>query len=303
MAIIIEFDAYGPAEMLHPVQVPDPVPGPGEVRIRVRAAGVQPFDCATRRGDYAQYTQLPFPARLGNEAAGIIDQAAGPGRLSEGDEVIAFMTMRGYADTVVVPSTDAVLKPAAMTWPEAGVLSASGQTADTALDELAVGPRDTVLIHAAAGGVGSFAVQLARARGAAVIGTASERNHDYLRSLGATPVSYGPGLEERARAAAPHGIDAVLDAVGGAALDVSMKLVTDTARIVTIADWTAPARLGIRRIGTDRSAERLTRLTRLFDQGKLTIPVSATFPLENAADAHRQVETGHSRGKVALTVG
>jgi len=303
MAIIIEFDAYGPAEVLHPVQVPDPVPGPGEVRIRVRAAGVQPFDCATRRGDYVQYTLLRFPARLGNEAAGIIDQAAGPGGLSEGDEVIAFMTMRGYADTVVVPATDAVLKPATMTWPEAGVLSASGQTADTAQDELAVGPRDTVLIHAAAGGVGSFAVQLARARGAAVIGTASERNHDYLRSLGATPVSYGPGLQDRARAAAPHGIDAVLDAVGGEALDVSMKLVTDTARIVTIADWTAPARLGIRRIGTDRSAERLTRLTRLFDEGKLTIPVSATFPLENAADAHRQVETGHNRGKVALTVG
>jgi enoyl reductase len=304
MAIIIVFDEYGTPDVLHPVTVPDPVAGPGEVRIRVRAAGIQPFDCATRRGDFARYTPLRFPARLGNEAAGVVDQAgAGVTRLAAGDEVIAFMDVQGYADTVVVPASQAADKPAAMPWPEAGVLSASGQTADTALDELAVGPGDTLLIHAAAGGVGSFAVQIARARGATVIGTASERNHGYLRSLGATPVSYGPGLEDRVRAAAPGGVDAVLDAIGGEALDVSVKLVADVSRIVTIADWAAPARLGIRRIGTDRSAARLAGLTRMYAAAELVIPVWKTFPLGQAPDAHREVETGHVRGKVALTVG
>lgn len=304
MATIIVFDEYGPPEVLHPVEVPDPEPGPGEVRIRVRSAGIQPFDCATRRGDYAQFNPLQLPARLGNEAAGVVDKV-GPGvnTITAGDEVIAFMTMLGYADTLIIPIDQVELRPAEMPWPEAGVLSASGQTAATAMDELQVGPGDTLLIHAAAGGVGSFAVQLARARGATVIGTASERNHDYLRRLGATPVTYGAGLENRVRDAAPHGVNAVLDAIGGEALDVSVKLMGgDTERIITIADWGASARLGIRRIGTDRSVRRLKELTELYQEKKLIIPVWMTFPLADAAAAHREVQTGHVRGKVALTV-
>lgn len=303
MAHVIVFDSYGPPEVLHQVEVPDPEPGAGEVRIRVRAAGIQPFDCATRRGDYAQYNPLQLPARLGNEAAGIVDQT-GPGveTCALGDEVIAFMTMAGYADTVVVPASDIGRKPSAMPWPEAGVLTASGQTADTALDELRVSAGQTLLIHAAAGGVGSFAVQIARARGLNVIGTASPGNHDYLRTLGATPVSYGPGLEDRVREVAADGVDVVLDCIGGEALDTSLKLVCDVSRIVTVADWSAPQRLGIRRVGTDRSAARLAGLVRLYEEGKLTVTVSHTFPLRRAADAHRIVETGHGHGKVALTV-
>jgi enoyl reductase len=300
LANIVVFDEYGGPDVLHLAEVPDPQAGPGQLRIRVRAAGVQPFDCFTRRGDFAAYNPLTFPVRLGNEAAGIVDQVGqGAAGFRAGDEVIAFMTMQGYADTVVVPADQAVRKPAAMPWPEAGVLTASGQTAYTALDELGIAAGETLLIHAAAGGVGSFAVQLAVARGATVIGTASERNHEYLRSLGAIPVSYGPGLLDRVREAAPAGIDAVLDAVGGEALDVSVKL---TDRVVTIADWANAARLGVRRIGTDRSAEKLRELTRLYERGQLAVEVAATFPLERAADAHRQVEGGHVRGKVALAV-
>jgi enoyl reductase len=300
LANIVVFDEYGGPGVLHLAEVPDPQAGPGQVRIRVRAAGVQPFDCFTRRGDFAAYNPLTFPARLGNEAAGIVDQAGeGADGFRAGDEVIAFMTMEGYADTVVVPASQVGRKPAAMPWPEAGVLTASGQTAYTALDELGVAEGETLLIHAAAGGVGSFAVQLAAARGVTVIGTASERNHEYLRSLGAIPVSYGPGLLERVREAAPAGVDAVLDAIGGAALDVSVQL---TDRIVTIADWANAERLGIRRVGTVRTAEKLGELTRLYEQGRLAVEVAATFPLERAADAHGQVEGGHVRGKVALTV-
>src|SRR5688572_21867283 len=214
MANVVVFNEYGGPEVLQLVEVPDPVPGAGDVRIRVKAAGVQPFDCATRRGDYAAYNPLKFPVRLGNEVAGVVDEV-GPGvtDLAAGDEVIAFLDMLGYADTVVVPAAQVGRKPAKMSWPEAGGLSASGQTAYTALDELHVGPADTLLVHAAAGGVGSLAVQLAVVRGARVIGTASERNHDYLRGLGAIPVTYGPGLADRVRAAAePGGVTAVLDA-------------------------------------------------------------------------------------------
>jgi enoyl reductase len=302
MARVVVFEKYGGPDVLHVTEVPDPVAGPGQVRIRVQAAGIQPFDCATRAGHYAAYQPLEFPARLGNEAAGIVDQV-GPDvtEVTEGDEVIAFLDMQGYADSAVVPAGRLVHKPAGMPWEEAGVLSASGQTASAALDELGVGAGDTLLIHAAAGGVGGFAVQLARVRGATVIGTASERNHEYLRSLGAIPVTYGPGLVERVRAAGPQGVDAVLDAVGGEALDVSVALLGSTERIVTIADWTNAARLGIRRIGTERSASRLAELAQLYQEGRLRVTVARCFPLHRAADAHREVETGHVRGKVALS--
>ncbi|GAA3754082.1 NADP-dependent oxidoreductase [Micromonospora maritima] len=303
MAKIVVFNEYGGPEVLHLVDVPDPEAGTGQVRIRVKAAGVQPFDCATRRGDFAAYNPLTFPVRLGNEVAGIVDQVgAGVTGFADGDEVIAYLDMQGYADTVVVPADQVGHKPAKMPWAEAGVLTASGQTAYTALDELRVGAQDTLLVHAAAGGVGSFAVQLAKARGAQVVGTASERNHDYLRSLGAVPVTYGPGLADRVRAAVPQGITCALDAIGGEALDVSLELLGSPERIVTIADWARSAQLGIRRIGTERSARKLDDLTRLWSEGKLVVEVAESVPLSRAAEAHRLVETGHVRGKVALVV-
>jgi enoyl reductase len=302
MAKMIEFDDYGPPEVLRLVEGPDPEPEAGEVRIRVRGAGIQPFDCATRRGDFRAYQPLELPARLGNEAAGVIDAvAADVVDLAAGDEVIAFTTMLGYADTIIVPAVQAVHKPATMPWTEAGVLTASGQTALTALDELGVKEGDTLLIHAAAGGVGSFAVQLACLRGARVIGTASDRNHEYLRELGAEPVRYGAGLIERIRTLAPEGVSAALDAIGGEALDASIA-VAPKERVVTIADWAGAARLGIRRIGTERSRAKLESLTRLYEQGLLRIEVMKSFPLADAAAAHRLVESGHARGKVVLTV-
>jgi enoyl reductase len=302
MARIVVFDEYGDPDVLHVTEVADPPAGAGEVRIRVKAAGVQPFDCLTRRGDFAAYRPLEFPVHLGNEVAGIIDQVgAGVTGFAAGDEVIAFLSMGGYGDTAVVPAAQAGRKPATMPWAEAGVPTASGQTAYTALDELGVKAGETLLIHAAAGGVGSFAVQLAKDRGSTVIGTASERNHEYLRSLGAVPVSYGPGLAGRVREAAPAGVDAVLDAIGGDALDVSVDLMGgETARVVTIADWANAARLGVRRIGTERSVRKLDDLTRLYQEERLVIEVAGTFRLSNAADAHREVESGHVRGKVAL---
>jgi len=301
MARVVVFSEYGEPEVLRVVETDDPSPGPGEVRIRVMAAGVQPFDAGYRRGAFAAYKQATFPARLGNEVAGIVDMTGeGVTEFAPGDEVIAFVDAIGYADLIVAPATQIVAKPAAMSWPEAGVVSASGQTADTALDALDVRAGDRLLIHAAAGGVGSFATQLAVARGATVIGTASAHNHAYLEDLGALPVTYGPGLADRVRALAPEGITAALDCVGGNANDVSVELLGSPDRAVTVADWQAEQRLKVRRIGTDRSTARLARLLTHYQEGELGVPIWKRFTLDQAPLAHHEIETGHTRGKIVL---
>lgn len=234
--IAVTFSSFGAPDVLEVVEVDTPRPGPGQVRVRVKAAGVQPFDARFRGGLFGEYVPAHFPQTVGNEFAGVVDEVGeGVNSFPEGSEVLGFVWQAGYAEHVVVGADQIVAKPAAMPWDEAGALSASGQTADTALEELAVGGDETVLIHAAAGGVGSFAVQLARERDASVVGTASERNHDYLRSLGAIPVAYGEGLVDRVRAKAPQGVDAALDAHGGdEAIQASVELVADRDRIGTL---------------------------------------------------------------------
>jgi enoyl reductase len=303
MARVVVFEEYGEPEVLHVVEGDDPAPGPGEVRIRVKAAGVQPFDAGYRRGAFAGYKPAVFPARLGNEVAGIVDLVDdGVSDVSPHDEVIAFVDAIGYADTVIAPAAHTVPKPLAMSWPESGVVSASGQTADTALDALAVRAGDRLLIHAAAGGVGSFATQLAVARGATVIGTASAHNHAYLEDLGALPVAYGPRLAERVRALAPDGITAALDCVGGDANEVSVELLGSPDRAVTIADWQAEQRTRVRRVGSKRSTARLTRLLAHYDKGELGVPIWKRFTLDEAPLAHHEIETGHARGKIVLVI-
>lgn len=296
-------NSVGGPEVVEPLDVETPEAGPGQVRLRVRAAGIQPFDCAVRRGLTIPGLPAAFPRTIGNEFAGVVDQA-GPGAegFPVGAEAIGWALLASHAEYVVVPTDQLAPKPASMPWDQAGVFSASGQTAHTAVEELAVGAGDTLLVHAAAGGVGTVAVQVARALGATVIGTASPRNHDYLRSLGALPVAYGEGLVERVRALAPDGITAALDGIGGAALDASLDLVPDRRRIGTVVDFDRAGELGVRAISTQRSAARLRALTDLYEQGKLRIEVSRTYPLARAADAHREMEGGHVRGKIALLI-
>lgn len=305
MSKAVVFTAYGDPEVLHTVEVERPRPGAGQILVAVRAAGVQPFDALFRSGVNRQWMPAAFPQGLGNEFAGVVAETGdGVTALSPGDEVIGWAARACYAEHVVVGTDQVVAKPAGMPWPEAGVLSASGQTAATALADLGVGKGDTVLIHAAAGGVGSFAVQLAVALGATAIGTASERNHDYLRSLGAVPVAYGDGLEERVEALAPGGVDAALDCAGTAeALRCSVALVGDRDRAGSIAFNPIAQQLGVRSLGTERTAARLAELTRLYTQGMLKIAIQREFRLEEAAEAHRAIETGHVRGKIVLIIG
>ncbi|MEU7798828.1 NADP-dependent oxidoreductase [Micromonospora arborensis] len=295
------FHTFGGPEVLQVIEVATPVAGPGEVRVRVEAAGVQAYDSAVRSGWTPPGQTVRFPQIVGNDFAGVVDQTGtGVTDFRTGDEVVGWALLASCAEYVVVPAGQVVAKPAGMSWPQAGSLSASAQTAQTALEELKVGAGDTLLIHGASGGVGTVAVQLALAAGAKVIGTASPANQDYLRSLGATPTSYGDGLTDRVRALAPGGVDVALDAAGGAALDACLDLVADRDRIGTLVDFARADKLGVRPLRSQRSAQRLQAITDLYRTGRLTLTVSQTFPLDRIADAHRRIDTGHARGKTAV---
>jgi enoyl reductase len=302
MAIAIVFAEYGDPEVLHPIDIDPPTAEARQVRIRVKAAGVNPADVKLRRGDFAAVMPVDFPSRIGNEYAGTIDQIGDEVTgFAAGDQVLGSATGQCYAEYVVADAADVVRKPAMMPWTVAAGLPAVGQAAHTALRQIAVRAGDTLLIHAAAGGVGTIAIQLAHLWGATVIGTASERNHDYLRALGATPVVYGDGLLERVHALAPGAIDAALDAIGGEAITVSLALVPDRHRIGTLVDAEAARTYGIQRVG-GRSTAALRELVTLYEDGSLQLPIHATFPLTEAHHAHREVQTGHVRGKVVLTM-
>ncbi|MFC5181467.1 NADP-dependent oxidoreductase [Actinomadura harenae] len=297
------FSQPGGPDVLTMLDVPAPEAGPGEIRVRVRAAGVQPFDLAVREGWTPGYLDAPpYPRVPGNEWAGVVDQAGdGVTEFAAGDEVMGNSILGSYAEFVVVPVANAVRKPAGMPWEVAGAFPAAVMTPHIALDDLRVGEGDTLLIHAAAGGVGAVAVQLAVIAGARVIGTAREENHDYLRSLGAVPVTYGDGLADRVRAAAPDGVDAALDGAGGHALEVSLDLVKDRDRILTLVEHGRAEELGIRvTTFSKRSMARVAEVARLYEDGRLTLNIKGAHSWTRAADAHRQVETGHGRGKVVL---
>lgn len=297
------FSEFGGPEVLRVMEIETPEAAEGQVRVRVRTAGVQPFDVAVRQGWMPAGVSGDLPRIPGNEFAGVVDQVGeGVRGVSVGDEVLGFNLLNSYAEYIVVPAENVTAKPANMPWEVAGGFTAGTQTAHIALRQLGVGEGDTVLVHAAAGSVGTAAVQLARLWGATVIGTAREENHDYLRSLGAIPVAYGEGLLERVRALAPGGVDMVLDGAGGEALDVSLRLVQGD-RIVTLVEHDKAEELGVQVTRGVRLASRLAELAELYSDGALTFHVRRTYPLDQAADAHREVEAGHGRGKVVLTVG
>jgi NADPH:quinone reductase len=299
--------AFGGPEVLEVQEVEVPDPGPGQVVVSVRAAGVNPID-AKLYGGPGDPSNLPIV--LGFEGAGVVttvgDGAADDaGPLSVGDEVICFRVSGSYATDIVTEGRALTRKPPGLGWAEAAVLMLSGATAVHALSATSVGEGDTVLINGAAGGVGLYAVQLAHLRGARVIATGSPRSHDLLRELGAEPVTYGDGLQSRVEALAPSGVDAALDLVGtDEALDVSLALVPDRSRVTTIAHFTRGPEEKVLLPGGPESEEirdaARPELARLAGSGELKVVLAATYPLADAADAHRQIATGHTTGKLAL---
>ncbi|GIE32803.1 NADPH:quinone reductase [Actinoplanes italicus] len=296
----IVFDRFGGPEVLRMTEVGLPEPGPGQVRLRVVSAAVNPVDHKIRNGWLEAVFPTVFPAVPGWEAAGVVDEVGeGVTGLASGDEVFGFTDTGSYAGYAL--ATVVARKPAALSWDEAAALPVAGETAQRVLDLLAVTGGETVLVHGAAGAVGGLAVQLAVARGATVIGTASAANHDHLRSLGVIPVTYGDGLADRVRALAPRGVDAVFDAAGQGAVQVSVELRGTTDRIITIADAVAAQEAGVPfSAGGERTAEALAALADLAVAGRLHVEVADTYPLAEAAKAQEQSATGHTRGKLLL---
>ncbi|MFC7329929.1 NADP-dependent oxidoreductase [Marinactinospora rubrisoli] len=305
----IVYDEYGGPEVLRMAEVPDPKVGPDSVLVRVKAASVNPVDWKLREGYLDGIMDAFFPVIPGWDVAGVVEAsgAAAP-EFGVGDEVIGYVredvVRRGtYADKVAAPVRALARKPGNLDWAQAASLPLAGLTAYQALvHALKVTDADTVLVHAAAGGVGTFAVQIARVFGARVIGTASERNHEFVRSLGAEPVSYGDGLAERVREIAPGGVTAVLDLVGGPALAVTGEVGAPGVREASIVDVSIKERGGTYVFVRPSSAD-LTALVELVEANKVRVQVSEVFPLEKAADAQRRSAEGHTRGKIAIEIG
>jgi NADPH2:quinone reductase len=313
MSAAVVATAYGGPEVLEVVDVDVPRPGPGEVTISVRAAGVNPFDVKVYSGLMGR-DEAALPRRLGSEVAGVVTATGGTvsgpaGPVSVGDEVIGYPVSGGYAAEVTVKADAVLPKPPSLSWEEAAGLSLTGVTAAHLLEATGVTTGDTVLVHGVSGGVGLAAAQLALARGATVVGTAAPHRHDELRTFGIAPVTYGDGLAGRVREAAPEGVDVALDTVGtDEAVDTSLELVADRRRIATVAAFGRTHGDGIQLLGNGpgadpgteiRRAARLT-LADLAGRGELRVVVARTFPLAEAADAHRLVQGGHAGGKVVL---
>jgi NADPH:quinone reductase-like Zn-dependent oxidoreductase len=222
--------------------------------------------------------------------------------LAVGDEVLGLPATPAFAEAAIASVARLAHKPAGVGWEVAGGLPVAAGTAYKTLELLDVGEGETLLVHAASGAVGLAAVQLALSRGARVIGTASEANHELLRSLGAIPVLYGDGLEERVHELAPEGVDAVLDASGRGELGLSVELAGGPERVLTIAAQDA-AEHGVRFHaggGGDDTVTALQEVLTLIEAGRFVLPIAATFPLEGVGRALQQSETGHVRGKLVI---
>ncbi|QBJ89791.1 NADP-dependent oxidoreductase [Streptomyces seoulensis] len=304
----ISYRRYGGPEVLEYGEVPEPKVGPDEVLVRVRAAAVNPVDWKCREGYLDPILNTVFPVVTGWDVSGVVVRpGASVVEYAEGDEVMGYvredlLSLGTFAEYIAAPVRTLAHKPAALSFEEAAGLPLAGLTAYQVLVQiLKVGRGDTVLIHAAAGGVGSLGVQIAAHLGARVIGTASERNHAFVRSLGGEPVDYGEGLAERVRGIAPEGVDAVFDTVGGETLKVSAQLLAPGGRLASIADPDV-TEYGGRYWFVRPDPEDLAKLSQLADQGAVSVHVDKTFPLERTADAQRLSQEGRTRGKIVVTV-
>ncbi|MER8085573.1 NADP-dependent oxidoreductase [Streptomyces sp. NPDC058316] len=304
----ISYSSYGGADVLEYGERPDPKVGPDTVLVKVRAAAVNPVDWKAREGHLDSGLDAVFPVIPGWDVSGVVVQ---PGiavdEFAVGDEVIGYVRedflCRGtFAEYVAAPVRTLARKPLSLSFEEAAGLPLAGLTAYQVLHRaLRIRDGETVLVHAAAGGVGSLAVQLARHMGARAIGTASEPNHDHVRALGGEPVAYGEGLADRLRALAPDGVDAAFDTVGGEALRVSAEVLRPGGRLASITDAEVLS-YGGRYAFVRPDAKDLAHLAELAEQGVVTVHVDRVFPLERAADAHRLNEQGRTRGKIVVTV-
>src|SRR3954471_18242507 len=296
----VQFSEYGDPDVLRVADVAEPHAGPGQIRIAVRAASVNAIDWKKRSGMLAEAMPVELPHTPGYDAAGVVDEVGdGVEGVAVGDEVFGFTAGSGgaYAEYAVLDRFAA--KPPELSFEEAAGYPVAVETSARVLDLL--GDGESIVVNGAAGGVGTAAVQLARARGARVIGTAGEGNHEFLRSLGAEPTTYGDGMVERIRGLAPDGVDLAFDTAGKGAIPDLIELTGDPAKVATIADFSA-AGLGAKVTsgGEGRAPGALEEAAALIEKGDFSLPVAEAFPFDRAGDAHRASEGGHVRGKLVL---
>jgi NADPH:quinone reductase-like Zn-dependent oxidoreductase len=286
-----------PSDVLSVSEIEEPHAGPGQVRVAVRAAGVNPIDwkiVGGTMGGSAGEPKVP-----GIDAAGVVDEVGeGVTGVRVGDAVFGQAATGSAAEYAVLSAW--AQKPDAASFEVAGGLGVAAETAVRVLDLLGLQPGQTVVVDGASGGVGGVTVQVAVSRGLRVIGTAGEANQDFVRSLGALPTPHGPGLADRVRALAPEGVDGGVDTAGRGSVRDLVELTGDPAKVVTIADFGA-GELGVQvSTGGGGQAARMEQVADLLAAGRLELPIAGTFPLERIGEAYAESRAGHVRGKLVL---
>lgn len=323
----IAFNEFGPPSVLHLADLPKPEPARGEVLIRVRAAGVNPIDCKIRSGKAAARFDVRFPAVPGWECSGVIAavHAENPAQAEDlppikvGSRVFAYSRPEGepgkkltidrgcYAEFVALPAAHIAVLPDKVDIVDGAATPLAGLTALQALEALQIGEGKTVLIQAAGGGVGHLAVQLAKLAGARVIGTASKKNHGWLKKLGCDElIDYkAHDFATELRKKHPQGVDAVLDSIGGDTLLAGMDCLREGGRLVSlvqpVTDLKKPGREAIY-VFVQPNGAQLWHLATLLQEGQLKPRISREFALKDAAKAHALIEKHHVAGKLVLTV-
>lgn len=297
----IRFNEYGEPDVLQVVEIDAPHAGPGEVRIAVRAVGMNPAEWKVRAGLLKDFMPVELPCGMGYEAAGIVDEVGeGTSGVAVGDAVFG-LGRDTLAEHAVL--TDWSPKPDAMPFEVAGGLAVASETAVRSLELVGAKAGETILICGAAGGVGTVAAQIARAHGIKVIGTASAPKHDYLRGLGVVPTTYEPGLADRVKALAPDGVDAALDLAGAGIIPELVAITGEPSRVISVVDFTAPqhgAQFSPERL--ENPAHALEEVARLYSEGMLDLPIEQTFPMEQTDAAHELSAHGRVTGKLVITV-
>lgn len=300
----VQFDEYGGLDVLTVREIELPELGKEDVLVEVKAAGINPGEASIRKGLLAEKWPATFPSGQGSDLAGVVKEIGiDVEGFAPGDEVLGWsMTRSSQATEVVVPAEQLISKPTDLSWEVAGSLYVVGVTAFAAVRAVDISEGDTVVVSAAAGGVGTVTVQLLKVRGANVVGLASEDHHDWLREKGITPVTYGEGVMQRILEATPDGIDAFLDLFGPEYVELAVELDVPPAKIETITAYEKAREVGAKMEGSSdaTSPEILKEMAELVAAGKIEVPIAATYPLDEVREAFEQLEDRHTLGKIVL---
>ncbi len=306
MSKAVRFDRYGHVDVLEVKEVERPTLNPNRVLVRTIAAGLNHNEIAIREGEFEQQSPTTFPSGQGTDFAGVVvELGSGVTIPSVGTAVIGWSNERSaQAEFVAVPTDQLVTKPESLDWNVAGGLFAVASTATAAVAAVAPQHGETILLSGAAGGVGSLAAQLLLRTGATVVGIAAKSHHDWLRSIGVTPVDYETDLRESLDRVAPDGFDAAIDTVGHGYVDLAIDLGVKPDRIDTIIDFATAARHQVHTDGSAaaESGAMLTEVAGLVAAGELQVPIAAVYDLNDVRQAYTQLAAGHTGGKIILRV-